>query len=338
MSAARSRRKRSGLGTLLLAAAALIAARRLFVPPYVLAGKSMLVTGGSRGLGLAIARELARFGAHLTLLARDEAELRRAETDLTARGARVQIVAGDVTRAADRERAMAAAVSAYGTLDVVAHVAGIIQSGPLENITDAEFRQTMEVNAFAPLLLTRAALPYLRASGGRVLLVSSIGGKVAVPHLSSYSVSKFAAAGLGQALRAELAQDGVSVTTVCPGLMRTGSPRNATIKGQHRREYALFATLDNLPLISLDADKAAARSVKALIRGEAEVMVGGPAHILKLFQALAPQLSADLLSLGNRLLPGPSSSNAALLGQDAETALTRANAIKRAAEQEFNEG
>ena len=327
----------------MMAAAALIAARRLILPPYSLAGASVLITGGSRGLGLALAHEFARLGANLTLVARDAGELERAETTLRSSGAllqpnQVQTVAGDVKRQADIDRAIQAAADRYGHLDVVVNVAGVIQSGPLDNMTEADFRESMEVNAFAPLNVTRSALPYLRARGGRVLLVASIGGKVAIPHLSSYSMSKFAVVGLGQALRAELAQDGVSVTTVCPGLMRTGSPRHATMKGQHRREYALFATVDNLPVISLDARKAAQRIVQALIRGEAEVMIGGPANILRAIQAIAPQLTADLLALSNRLLPGPSSSDLPVMGKDAESALTRANPIKSAAEKALNEG
>ncbi len=130
----------------------------------------MLITGGSRGLGLALARELLRYGAQLTLLARDEAELRRAEADLRSRSpersSAVQIVVGDVTEPGDVERAIGAAVRTYGRLDVVANVAGVIQSGPLDNVTDEDFRASMEVNAFAPLQVTRAALPYLRVRGG----------------------------------------------------------------------------------------------------------------------------------------------------------------------------
>lgn len=160
---------------------------------------------------------------------------------------------------------------------------------------------------------------------------------MAVPHLAPYTFSKFAVTGLGQALRAELAREGVSVTTVLPSLMRTGSARHARVKGQQRKEYALFATLDNFPLVSLDADKAARRIVNALVRAEAEAMIGGPALILRYAQALAPQLTADVLALTNRLLPGPSTSNRGMPGASVETALTRENLIKRVAEKAWNE-
>lgn len=327
-----------GTKRLLLAAGlALLAARRSLQEPYHFERKTVLITGGSRGLGLAIARELSQYGCNLALMSRTEAELERAKADLEARGVKVLTIVGDVTNEADRERAVELTAQTFGGLDVLANVAGIIQSGPLDNITDEDFRRTMEVNAFAPLAMTRAALPYLRPRHGRVLIVASMGGKLAVPHLSSYSMSKFAVTGLGQALRAELAGDGVGVTTVLPGLMQTGSPRNATVKGQYQKEYALFATADNLPFISLDAGEAARRIVAALARNDAEAMIGGPAVAVRYAQALAPQLMADIMSLGNRFLPGPSSSNAGVLGKDAESALTLRNPIKRSAEERFNE-
>ncbi|GGL98363.1 SDR family NAD(P)-dependent oxidoreductase [Deinococcus aerophilus] len=322
---------------LLLATAVLaLALRRQATPAYDLAEKSVLITGGSRGLGLALAAEFLARGARVTLMARTAADLDWAAARLAA-GDRVQTVTGDVTREADLHRAVAEAVRSHGRLDVLVNNAGLIQTGPLANITEADFRDIMEVNAFAPLRLTRAALPELRRRRGRVLMVSSVGGKVAVPHLASYSFSKFALTGLGQAFRAELAREGVTVTTVCPTVVRTGSPRQAQVKGQHRREYALFATVDNLPFLSLDAEVAARRMVDAVVRGDAEAMIGGPAWLLKHAQALAPQLTADVLALGNRLLPAATPGDRAVPGRAAEGLLTRSNPIKREAEREFNE-
>lgn len=315
-----------------------LAARNVLRAPYDLSGKSVLISGGSRGLGLALAREFTARGARVTLLARDAGELERAARDLRAGGGTVHTVVGDVTIKADLVRALEETARVYGGLDVLVNNAGLIQVGPLENMTEEDFREIMEVNAFAPLRFTRAALPLLRARRGRVLMIASVGGKVAVPHLAPYSVSKFAVTGLGQALRAELAREGVGVTTVCPALMRTGSARHAEVKGKAEQEYALFATLDNFPLVSLDADKAARRIVNALVRGEAEAMIGGPALLLRYVQALAPQLTADLMALGNRALPGPTTTDRGVPGASVETALTRRNPIKRAAEAEWNEG
>ncbi|SMB90728.1 SDR family NAD(P)-dependent oxidoreductase [Deinococcus hopiensis] len=323
---------------LLAAGIGALSARRLLSAPYPLGGKSVLITGGSRGLGLALAREFTARGAKVTLMARTGDALERAAQELRASGAAVHTVVGDITVAADLERAVEETARAHGGLDVVVNNAGLIQVGPLENMTEANFREVMEVNAFAPLCLTRAALPLLRAARGRVLIVASVGGKVAVPHLGPYSMSKFAVTGLGQALRAELARDGVGVTTVCPSLMQTGSARHAEVKGRQEREYALFATVDNVPVVSLDAATAARRIVDVLVRGDAEAMIGGPALLLRYAQALAPQLVADVMALTNRLLPGPTPSNEGVRGANVETPVTQNNPIKRAAEAAHNEG
>ncbi len=320
---------------LLTAAVGAIAARRALRAPYDLTGRAALITGGSRGLGLALARELLDRGARVTLMARSADDLERAQDSLNA-GERVQVVAGDVTVIADIERAIEQTVRAHGRLDVLVNNAGLIQVGPLADMTEGDFREILEVNALAPLRLTLAARPHLRG-GGRVLIVSSVGGRVAVPHLAPYSVSKFASAGLGQALRAELEREGITVTTVLPGLMRTGSPRHAIVKGRHAQEYAWFATADSLPVVSLDAQEAARRIVTALVRGDAETMVGGPAWLMRSAQALAPQLTADLMGLTNRLLPAPSGSTVTRMGREVEGTATRSNPIKRAAEVEFNQ-
>ena len=313
-----------------------LAARRVLNTAYDLQGKRVLITGGSRGLGLALAQECLTRGAQVLLMARNEAELASARS-LLGDPQRVHTFAGDVTKEADLEGVLAYARQELGGLDVIINNAGIIQTGPLGDMTEEDFRSIMEVNAFAPLRLSMLARPLLRG-GGRVLIVSSVGGKLAVPHLAPYSVSKFASAGLGQALRAELAREGIAVTTVLPGLMRTGSPRQAQVKGQYEQEYAFFATLDNLPVVSLDARTAARRIIDALVRGDAEAMIGGPALLMRYAQALAPQLTADLLALSNRFLPGPTGNTAPRTGKEVESSVTRSNPIKQQAEQEFNQG
>jgi short-subunit dehydrogenase len=104
-------------------------------------------------------------------------------------------------------------------------------------------------------------------------------------------------------MQAALAHDGIRVTTVTPGLMRTGSPRNAGFKGSHRREFAWFALLDSLPLLSIDSERAARRVVLALERGEANLVLGWPAKLAVLLQALAPDSTSAVLAFVHSLLP-----------------------------------
>jgi short-subunit dehydrogenase len=144
-----------------------------------------------------------------------------------------------------------------------------------------------------------------RRRAGRIVNISSIGGKLSVPHLLPYSASKFALVGLSEGLRAELAKDNIIVTTVCPGLMRTGSPRNAIFKGDHRAEYAWFSISDALPVTSMQAERAARQIITACKRGKAEVILSFQAKLAVFFHGLFPGLTADILGLINRLLPGP---------------------------------
>ncbi|GGJ66544.1 SDR family NAD(P)-dependent oxidoreductase [Deinococcus aquiradiocola] len=322
---------------LILPAALLaLALRRHFLPRYTLTGRRVLVTGGSRGLGLALARELGARGARLVLLARDREELDTAVRDLRGRGVQAEALMADVT-SEDFEAVLQQAAEVYGGVDVLVNVAGVIQAGPLPNLTIQDYHEAMDTNFYGPLRAMQAMRPHLQRSGGRVLNVASVGGRVGVPHLAGYSASKFALVGLGQAWRAELAREGVTLTTVLPGLMQTGSARNAAIKGKHAAEYLLFATLDNLPGLSLRADQAARRIVDALERGDAEAVIGGPARLMISAQAVAPQLWADLMGLGARLLPSAGPDDSRRAGREVESSLTRANPVKRRAEAEFNE-
>lgn len=292
----------AGIG---LMAAARAVRRR---PPIDFRDKVVLITGGSRGLGLLIARELAVQGARLAIVARDAEELDLARRELAAAGGlRVLALPCDVRNREEAEWAVGATVERFGRLDVLINNAGVIQVGPLEHMDLTDFEDALKVHFWGPLYLVRAALPHLQKEGeGRIVNVSSIGGKVAIPHLLPYSASKFALTGLSNGLRVELAKDGVYVTTVCPGLMRTGSHVHALFKGRRRDELAWFAVSDSTPLTSISGRRAARRIVEACRYGEPHLIITPQARLAAVAATVAPGLTARALELVERFLPGPS--------------------------------
>src|SRR5262245_23854009 len=191
-------------GLVLLAARAVRRRRRL----WKLAGKNVLVTGGSRGLGLVIARQLVAAGAGVAICGRDETTLERAGRDLSASGGRVLAVPCDVTRQDEVDRLVARVTQELGPIDALINNAGIVTVGPAETMTVEDFRAAMNTNFWGPLYATLAVLPDMRRRrAGRIVNVASIGGKISVPHLLPYSASKFALVGLSEGLRAELARE-----------------------------------------------------------------------------------------------------------------------------------
>ncbi|HTI42889.1 MAG TPA: SDR family NAD(P)-dependent oxidoreductase [Vicinamibacterales bacterium] len=276
--------------------------------PYDFAGKSVVITGGSRGLGLVMARQIADQGARLTLVARDEEELTRAMRDIQARQpfAEVAPVTADIRSRYQAERAVAMAIDRFGTVDVLINNAGIIQVGPIDHMKVSDYEDAMLTHFWGPLYMILAAIPYMRRQGaGRIVNISSIGGRISVPHLVPYSASKFALAGLSDGLRAELARHNILVTSVYPGLMRTGSPVNAMFKGHRPQEYAWFAISDSLPLASIAPERAARQIIRACRYGDAELVITVQAKLAILARTLAPELFAETMALINQLLPGP---------------------------------
>jgi NAD(P)-dependent dehydrogenase (short-subunit alcohol dehydrogenase family) len=273
---------------------------------YDLRDKVALVTGGSRGLGLVLARELIAEGARVAICARDAQELERALQDLGERGGDAIAVPCDITDRNQVEELVRLVRSRFGRIDVLINNAGVIQVGPLELMTLADYEEAMRAHYWAPLYLSLAVLPEMRRRReGRIVNITSIGGKISVPHLVPYDASKFALVGLSEGMRAELAKDNVWVTTICPGLMRTGSPGNAYFKGQHRAEYTWFSLGDALPILSMSAENAARQILRACKFGEAERILTLPAKIATRFHGLFPGVTADILGLVNQLLPGP---------------------------------
>jgi len=271
-----------------------------------------------------MARQLVAQGARLTIVARDPEQLRRAEEQLRGVGVEVLCLACDVSKREQVEQAVNAAVARFGGVDVLINNAGVIQVGPLEHQGIQDFEEALAIHLFGPLFTTMAVLPHLRrAGGGRIVNISSIGGKISVPHLLPYAVSKFALVGLSDGLRSELRADNIFVTTVCPGLMRTGSPRNAFFKGQHRREYAWFTISDSLPVLSISADYAARKILEACRRGSARLLLGAQTKAAVLLNELFPGATAALLAMANRWLPSAdgTGSTASFAGHQSESAL-----------------
>lgn len=271
---------------------------------YDLKHKTVLITGGSRGLGLVMAREFANEGARLAICARDDEELERARVDLERFGVDVMVFRCDIRNRQEVADMIAAVSNRFGQIDVLVNNAGVIQVGPIEVMTHEDFELAMQAHFWGPVNTILAVLPLMRQrKEGRIVNISSIGGKVSVPHLVPYSASKFALVGLSKGLRAELMKDGIVVTTVCPGLMRTGSPRNADFKGKHRVEYAWFSISDALPLLTVSAENAARQIVRACKRGDAELVISIPAKIAVMFDALFPGAMSQILATVNQLLP-----------------------------------
>jgi len=272
--------------------------------PSPLAGKTALVTGGSRGLGLLIAHELASRGCRVALLARDPNELQRAVRSLRDEGFEALPLACDVADPKQIERALSEMVEHFGSIDVLVNDAGIIQVAPLDALTRADFEQAMAINFWGTVNVTLTALRYMRPRGdGWIANVTSIGGKVAVPHLLPYACAKFAAVGFSEGLRAELAGTGIKVTTIVPGLMRTGGEAHAVFKGQQRYERAWFSIAAETPGLAMSARRAARKIVHAIERGKAEIVVGVPAKILRLTKELLPNPTLAALAVADRILP-----------------------------------
>ena len=305
-----------------LAVAALARRRR---SSFSLKGKVVFITGGSRGLGLAMAEQFARHGAQIAICARDAQELARARESIEREsGGTVATFVCDVSDREQVESTIEKVEHHFGGIDVLVNNAGIIAVGPVENQNLSDFEEAMKVNFWSQVYATLAVLPRMRLRGQtRIVNITSIGGKVSVPHLLPYSCSKFAAVAFSEGLRSELGKTEVKVVTVVPGLMRTGSHLNAEFKGKHSQEFTWFSLSGTNPFSSISVSRAAKQIVDATRHGRAELIIGWQAELLARLHGLAPGVTTELLGLVNRTLPAAGESDERRKGRDSHNALTK---------------
>ncbi|MFP4143919.1 MAG: SDR family NAD(P)-dependent oxidoreductase [Phycisphaeraceae bacterium] len=266
----------------------------------------VIITGGSRGLGIELARQFAAEGAKLALLARDETELERAKNELRDEyGADVLTQVCDIRQQQEIRRAIQRVRQRFGHIEVLINNAGVIEFGPAEHMEREDYEEAMGIHFWAPLQLMREVLPEMRSRGrGRIVNIASIGGLVSLPHALPYCASKFALVGLSNGLRDEFRRHGVRVTTVCPGLMRTGSHYHAQFKGQHRKEFVWFATANAMPAVSSSARRAAEKILDACRHGDPFLVINFSARVAHLTDTLFPGLLARVFQMSCRMLPG----------------------------------
>ena len=289
-----------------------------------LQGQVALVTGGSRGLGLVLARELVCRGARVAICARDRNELAHARAELGegGRGGEVFAVVCDVTDESAVRSMIRTVEQRLGPIDVLINNAGIISVGPAEDMTTADYEEAMRTHFWAPLYTMMAVLPGMRERGeGRIVNISSVGGKIAVPHMAPYIASKFALAGVSEALRLEFLRYGVRITGIYPGLMQTGGPVNATFKGRHKAEYNWFTLTSSLPGIVMSPERAARKIIRAAERGQAQAIIGLPAKVAAAVNRHMPGVWTWVLGQMNRVLPSPGGSESRL-GFESESAIS----------------
>jgi short-subunit dehydrogenase len=237
-------------------------------------GRSILITGASRGIGRRVAERLAKLGARLTITARSTDELNRLAGEITAAGGTVQAVPVDLTDAKQREMLVSSALAKYGGLDALVNCAGIASFGEFASSSEEILRKVMEINFFAPADLIRLSIPHLTksAAGGpkgwqpTVMNVASICGRAGIPSLPEHCSSKHALVGLTEALRSEFARFNIDVQLILPGLVKSDDLDRHLV----RNEGKVWLDFEG----AQPAEEVADRVVKSMTNGRREKAVG----------------------------------------------------------------
>jgi short-subunit dehydrogenase len=249
-----------------------------------------VVTGASSGIGEATALALAGRGAAVMLTARAEEKLRFLEREISAAGGRALAVRTDVTDRDSVEAMVERTIEAFGSLDVLVNNAGLGLSGLVAELRAEDLRHVLEVNLIGPLVCIQAALPHMR-HGGRIINVSSVVGKRAIPKVSGYCATKSALNALSDALRVEVAGRSITVTSVYPGTTQTAFRENSRRTKDEKRGWRPRGVVP---------EEVAAKIAAAAESGGRDVYVTLPDRLFVAGTTLAPGLFDRLLRLWAR--------------------------------------
>jgi short-subunit dehydrogenase len=251
-----------------------------------LKGRVAVVTGASSGIGEATARELASRGTAVVLASRDEGRLEALRREISASGGQALAVKTDISDVGSVHAMLRETVEAFGSIDILVNNAGLGLSGRVAELRAEDLRYVFEVNTIGPLNSIQAALPHMRG-GGRIINVSSVVGRRSIPKVGGYCATKFALNALSDALRVEVADRGITVTSVYPGTTRTDFRENSRRTKDEKRGWRPKG---------VTPEKVAKKIAGAAEKGPRDVYVTLPDRIFVAATMLFPGLTDRLLS------------------------------------------
>lgn len=260
----------------------------------------ILITGGTSGLGFALMKHLLKENCKVAICARHEEDLEKVKANFSD----VFIMKCDVGDKAQVHDLIQKTIRHFGKIDIVINNAGIIQVGAMESFHREDYKRAMDVMYWGMVNTTLSVLPHMKEQGsGQIVNITSVGGKVSIPHLLPYSAAKFAAVGFSEGITSELRNSNIFVTTIIPGLMRTGSYVNALFQKNNREEFKLFSFISSTPFLTVSADKAARRIILAMKEKRQVKVIGFQARILIELHHFMPNTLSRMFFLTTKVLP-----------------------------------